>query len=61
MQPRLVVHADWGSAPSKRWLAIARLDNEARYNSSAPCRVGDYAANASDLIPKVLREIGPPW
>jgi SAM-dependent methyltransferase len=38
--PLLVVHADWGSDPRKRWMARAILENE-RYLAKAPEPVGD--------------------
>ncbi|MEM8599537.1 MAG: DUF429 domain-containing protein [Bacteroidota bacterium] len=37
--PVLVVHADWGSAPRKRWMCVARWE-EGRYCVTAPERVG---------------------
>ncbi len=40
MQPSLIVHADWGSNPKKRWLARADLGAEGRYTAHAPELVG---------------------
>ena len=38
--PTLVAHADWGTAPAKRWQAQATLRN-GRYIATAPQPVGD--------------------
>lgn len=58
IQPQLVLHADWGCNPRKRWLAIARLDSSGTYTASPPCQVSEYTAELSELIPRVLSEIG---
>jgi hypothetical protein len=41
--PTLIVHADWGSSPNKRWMAKARLQKEGRYLALASEPVGDLA------------------
>ena len=38
--PAIVVHADWGSAPGKRWMAVAER-SASGYRASAPELVGD--------------------
>ena len=38
--PDLVVHADWGSAPAKRWMATAHLTARGTYRVAAPEPVG---------------------
>lgn len=43
IKPALVVHADWGSAPRKRWMAWAQLGADDRYCVLAPNPVGDLA------------------
>lgn len=43
IKPNLVVHADWGSAPRKRWMVWARLGANGRYRVSAPSPVGEPA------------------
>ncbi len=54
MQPNLIVHADWGSDPKKRWMARARLSTEGRYHASVPELVGQ----AETLIPRLHKEAG---
>ena len=39
--PRLVVHADWGLDPRKRWMCVAERTASASYRVSAPEDVGD--------------------
>ncbi len=39
-KPALIAHADWGSAPVKRWLARARLLPDGRYRALAPQPAG---------------------
>ena len=39
--PNLIVHADWGTAPGKRWLARARLNSAGRYLAYAPEPAGE--------------------
>lgn len=41
--PALVVHADWGSDPAKRWMCIA-LRNSDAYRIAAPQPVGELAS-----------------
>lgn len=40
-RPRLVVHADWGSSPAKRWMARAMLGRDGSYFAVAPEPVGE--------------------
>ncbi len=40
-QPVLVSHADWSTAPGKRWLALARLTADGSYTAAAPQPVSD--------------------
>ena len=47
--PRTVGHADWGTAPAKRWVAVARLGEEGRYLLGVPAPVGDAATLLSRL------------
>ena len=47
--PGLVAHADWGSAPGKRWITIARYDGSG-YVVDAPEPVGDVRTLISRLI-----------
>lgn len=53
MKPTLIFHADWGTAPDKRWLARAELGADSRYTAHAPNPV----ANHADLIPSIRRQI----
>jgi len=53
MKPALVYHADWGTAPGKRWVAKAELGADNRYTAFAPSRLEDHA----DLIPSIRRSI----
>jgi hypothetical protein len=41
-RPQLIVHADWGSDPRKRWMCVANLDGSV-YVVGAPELVGDLA------------------
>lgn len=41
MLPQLVVHADWGTSPAKRWQAKAAREAGGAYRLSAPEPVGD--------------------
>ena len=52
-QPTHIYHADWGSAPCKRWLAKAELGADGRYTAYAPNRLEDHA----HLIPSIRRLI----
>jgi len=56
MLPTVIVHADWGSDPKKRWAARAMLRSDGRYVAVAPEPVGAVA----DLIPGIRQEIGGP-
>jgi hypothetical protein len=55
MQPTLVVHADWGSAPNKRWMARATLAGDGWYAAHAPEPVGEPGT----LIRRLLADAGP--
>jgi hypothetical protein len=53
-QPTHIFHADWGTDPSKRWLARAQLGSDGSYIAEAPRPVGDDA----ELIPSIRNGIG---
>jgi hypothetical protein len=53
MQPTHIFHADWGTAPKKRWLARAKRDMDGRYVAESPRLVADH----TQLIPSIQREI----
>jgi hypothetical protein len=55
MHPILIAHADWGSAPKKRWLARATLQRDGRYRAHAPEPVG----NARTLLARLQADAGP--
>lgn len=38
--PSLIAHADWGTAPGKRWMALAARGDDGRFTALAPERVG---------------------
>jgi len=42
--PSLVVHADWGSNPKKRWMCVAGRQGDGSYRVSAPEPVGEAAS-----------------
>lgn len=48
--PELVVHADWGSQPSKRWMASARLAADGTYDAFAATAVGETDTLISRLL-----------
>ncbi len=52
--PSLVVHADWGSNPDKRWMTRAVLV-DGGYQAEAPEPVGD----ATTLVQRLREEAGP--
>jgi hypothetical protein len=52
--PSLVVHADWGSNPNKRWMTRAVLV-DGGYRAEAPEPVG----NATMLVQRLRAEAGP--
>jgi len=54
MQPTHIYHADWGTDPSKRWLARAKFGAERRYIAEAARPVGDH----KHLITSIRSEIG---
>lgn len=39
--PGLIAHADWGSDPKKRWMALATRDGSGMYRVQGPMPVGD--------------------
>src|SRR5512147_1335234 len=47
--PTLIVHADWGSSPVKRWLARAILQDNGVYTAFPPEPVGDLRTLLSRL------------
>jgi hypothetical protein len=47
--PTLVAHADWGSSPSKRWIALAGW-RDGRYRAEAPRLVGPPEALLDGLL-----------
>ena len=53
MNPAHIYHADWGSAPNKRWLAQAELGSVGRYTAHSPNRIEKH----TDLIPRIRRQI----
>ena len=54
MQPTHIFHADWGTAPQKRWLARATLTAKGRYLAFSPVPV----ANHLDLVSSIQRDAG---
>lgn len=42
--PALVIHADWGLDPKKRWAACATLGAGGRYEAGAPTKVANVSA-----------------
>jgi hypothetical protein len=52
--PSLIAHADWSIHPSKRWLARATLQTDARYIAFAPEPVGPL----DTLCPRLGQEAG---
>ena len=53
MRPTHIYHADWGTAPSKRWLARATLNADDRYTVHAPALIEDYV----NMIPSIRKQI----
>ena len=53
MTPELVVHADWGSAPKKRWMARAVRQN-GRYLASPP----ELAGSPPTLLSRLRADAG---
>lgn len=49
----LAVHADWSTAPAKRWMSLARRDGVG-WRIAAPCPVGDPAT----LLARLARVAG---
>ena len=49
-----IYHADWGTNPSKRWLARAKLGSDGHYTAEAPRLVGDH----TQLIASIRSEVG---
>jgi hypothetical protein len=52
--PDLIVHADWSTSPTKRWLARAALQPDGRYRLFHPEPVGD----ASSLLRRLRTDAG---
>lgn len=40
MKPELIVHCDWSTSASKRWLAVAQLSPKGSYEAAGPIPVG---------------------
>jgi hypothetical protein len=53
--PALVAHADWGSDPKKRWLALARRTGAESYRVEAPVPAGE----PSSLLKRLGEMAGP--
>jgi len=53
MNPTHIYHADWGTAPNKRWLSLAELGTDGRYTAYSPTRIENHA----DLIPSIRSQI----
>ncbi|MBC8446776.1 MAG: hypothetical protein H8D78_03410 [Chloroflexi bacterium] len=53
--PALVVHADWGSSPQKRWMARATLREDGRYYAHEPEPVGEPRT----LVQRLHTDVGP--
>jgi hypothetical protein len=53
MLPSHIFHADWGTAPRKRWCSRAELGANGRYTAFAPNRLENHA----DLIASIRRLI----
>jgi hypothetical protein len=53
--PTLVVHADWGSSPHKRWMARARRRKDGGYTAHAPEPVGAPGT----LLRRLCADAGP--
>lgn len=54
LKPTHIYHADWGTAPKKRWLARAMLRSDGCYLAFSPVLLGNHR----DLIPSIQREVG---
>ena len=54
MRPTQIYHADWGTAPNKRWLARATLGANGRYTAHAPTMIIQH----ENLIPSIRSKIG---
>src|SRR6266700_6308843 len=54
MLPTHIYHADWGTAPQKRWLARAALGVDGCYVAHAPNRIENHA----DFLPSIREQIG---
>jgi hypothetical protein len=48
--PRLIVHADWGSTPGKRWVCRATPTDDGGYEAHAPELAGDPGTLLSRLL-----------
>jgi hypothetical protein len=54
VQPTHIFHADWGTAPNKRWLTQAILGTDGRYTTHAPAPI----QNHESLISSIERQVG---
>ncbi len=53
--PNLIIHADWGKEPKKRWMANARLNEAGSYVAAA----AEPVSNTSHLMSRVRTEVSP--
>lgn len=53
--PTLVAHADWGSHPRKRWLALARRGDDGHYHAQTP----QLAGEPETLLARLQAMAGP--
>lgn len=51
----IAAHADWSTAPAKRWITVARRDRSGAWRAAAPEPVGEPAARLAALLAE-----GPP-
>jgi hypothetical protein len=54
MPPELIAHADWGSNPNKRWIAVADLRGDGIYWAGKSERVGE----TEDLLVRLRERAG---
>ena len=54
-RPDLIAHADWGTNPNKRWMAVARVTADGNYTVEVSSRVG-YTHR---LLARLRQEVGP--
>lgn len=53
LPPTLVIHADWGKDPKKRWMARASLSTSGSYRAEAPEPVGQALTPIDPLVEHV--------